>query len=489
MNRIRISKNVVLEITDAIESININESPKLLAYDFGADFYNRKMLLFEDGQNEDRENSYISEDNIFLSSTPNFYPDDKISANFHDNKDLNTILSLVSNPTIQYKKVRMLFAQGFSYSTVGDGVAMTTLNISAIRPSNNQRVDLLSVLDTYDNSKILAIPEVLFDNQVFNSAIEFRMLDLQYLFTSENSDVIEIKEYLFGTDDIDTLFVEHAGVNISEIVNFSEFGKQFTKFYDADKSRSQFSARFSNDEIVLEASVKSNGTVSAQIIHERFDLESMLKIDSTPVSVEYTFLFSEYKENSDLIGNRVIKLSNPIDMFSITEYRLNPQDESSQINVEIECVITMNDNSTIRRSGQVVIANPDILKVQEINLDISEDRLTRNVTKDVRQVVYKNDTPKIVNIDRPVFVKVEGRLNTITLTPFIQTVRINTDIDLSLLSKVKLMIGNSSYENVTDSKTTFTVGSESFYTTDKTYYLLDENNIVVSYGNIERIEK
>ncbi len=491
MQRIRISQNVVLEITDDIVSRPLNATPYMHIYEYGNTYGNQKQVVLTDGQTEERAKSFWSANgnNTILSSTPNFYLDNKISANFHNNHRVDTLLSpTVMSSSMQYRKVRMLFAQGFAYSTNSGAVAMTTLNISAIRPSNNARIDLLSFYDVYDNSSIQAIPQVLYDNQLFNSAIELNIIDLAFLFNSTATDVVAVKNRLFGTDDIDTLFIEHAGVPFSEITSFTEFGNTYKKFSDSNRTRSQFTPRYNNQEIICDVTKLSNGTVTAQMKHERFSLQGFLERTSKVVDISYTYKFDEYNASNVLLGSKIIKISSPTSLFNNAEFRLQPQATTDHINVSVEGYILQEDNNKILRSGSVVITDVSVLKSIALTATIQEEKLIRSETKQIKQVVYKPDTPKIINIEKPVFVQVEPIVNKLTLMPYNQALKISTTIDLSLVRRVKLVIGESSYYNVDTDKLTFRVGSEAYYQKDKSYFLLDEQENVIAHGLITRVK-
>lgn len=489
MQTIRLSSNVILEITDEIVSIPLNESPKLHLYEYGADYFNTKLLLFEDGQTEERNKSYwFSSRNTLLSSTPTFYPDDIIGSNFHTNSLLDTLISeeTLNNP-LQYRKVRMLFAQGFSYSVGNNGVALTTLNINAVRPSDNSRVELLSFYDSYDNSSIVATPQVLFDNQLFNSAIELRILDLAFLFNSTSVDIIAIKERLFGDDNIETLFIEHAGVPFSEIISYQEGSNTYKRFSDSDRTRTQFSPRFNNDEIVCNVSKTENGTVEAIMMHERFSLQGYLNKTSKVTNILYTFKFDQYDINNELIGSKIVSLYSPTNIFDKSSYRLNPNDDTDHIKVTVEGLILQQDNSRTYRTGVVVITDPTPLKTTTINAILEEEILVRSDIKEIKNIVYKPDTPKIINIEKPVYVQISKTDDEITLMPFQQALKISVGADLSLVRTLKLRIGKNSYFSEDDDKLVFIIGSEAYFSTEKTYYLMDEQDNVITYGTIKRV--
>lgn len=489
MQRIRLSANVVLEITDEIETLSLSNTPYLHIYEYGAEYNNNKQLVFTDGENEERTKSYwTSAKNTLLSATPSFYPDIKKGVEFHLDSRVDTLLSPISvTNSMQYRKVRMLFAQGFSYSTIDNGVALTTLNINAVRPSDNSRVELLSYYDSYDNSSIEAIPQVLYDNQLFNSAIELRIIDLAFLYDSTSEDVIAIRKRLFGDENIETLFVEHAGVQYTNITTFSD-GGLFTRFADSDRSRTQFSPRFNNDEIVCNVSKMENGTVTAQMVHERFSLEGFLKRTSEVSDVTYTFKFDEYDSSNVLLGSRIVKVSSPTNLFDLANYRHTPQDNTDHINVTVDGYISQEDNTTIYRSGSIVITDPTILKTQVLSAILEEETLIRADIKEIKQVVYKPDTPKIINIEKPVYIQVSGVADEITLTPNKQAVKISVTADVSLVRTIKLSIGKNSYFNEPNDKFTFRIGSEAYYTKVKSYFLKDEQDNVISYGAIQRVD-
>lgn len=490
MQRIRISQNVVLEITDEIVSRAMNVAPFFYIYEYGQPYGNESQIVLDDGQTEERTKSFwVGGNNTILSTTPNFYPNDKIGANFHTNHKASTLLSpTVLSSTMQYRKVRMLFAQGFSYSTTSSGVALTTLNISAIRPSNNTRVNLLSFYDAYDNTSIQAIPQVLYDNQLFNSAIDLHIIDLAYLYNSTASDVIAVKNRLFGSDNIDTLFVEHAGIPFSEITTFNEFGNTYKKFNDTNRTRTQFSPRYNNNEIICSVTKQINGVVKAQMKHERFSLQGFLERTSVVKDITYTYKFDEYNASNTLIGSKIIKVSSPTSLFNESEFRIQPQTNTDHINVTVEGLILQEDNTKIIRSGSVVITDVAPLRTLALSATINEEKLVRSETKQIKQVVYKHDTPKIIHIEKPVYVQVQSTLNKLTLVPYSQSVKINSDIDLSLVRKVKLVIGESSYYNVDGDKLTFRVGAEAYFQKDKSYFLLDEQENVIANGLIDRVK-
>lgn len=490
MQRIRISQNVVLEITDEVVSRALNASPYMHIYEYGNTYGNEKQVVLEDGQTEERTKSYwVGGGNVLLNTTPAFYPDNKISASFHNNHRVDTLLSpTVMSSTMTYRKVRMLFAQGFAYSTGTNAVAMTTLNISAIRPSNNARINLLSFYDVYDNSSIQAIPQVLYDNQLFNSAIDLHIIDLAFLFNSTATDIVAIKNRLFGSDNIETLFVEHAGVPFSEITSFTEFSNTYKKFNDTNRTRTQFSPRYNNDEIICKVTKQANGTVKAQMQHERFSLQGFLERTSKVKDITYTYKFDEYNASNTLLGSKIVKVSSPTALFNEAEFRLQPQATTDHVNVSVEGYIIQEDNTKILRSGSVVITDVAPLRTLALTATIEEEKLVRTETKQIKQVVYKPDTPKIIGIEKPVYVQVQATLNKISLVPYSQSVKVNTNIDLSLVRKVKLVIGESSYFSADGDKLTFRIGAEAYFQKDKAYFLLDEQDNVIAHGQLERVK-
>lgn len=489
MQTIRLSSNVILEITDEITTIPLNGSPSLHIYEYGIAYNNSKQVVLSDGETEERTKSFwTAAGNVLLSTTPNFYPDEVIAANFHDDSRVD---NLITTPTLinplQFRKVRMLFAQGFSYDVGDNGVALTTLNINAVRPSNNSRIELLSYYDAYDNSSIMAVPQVLFDNQIFNASVDLRILDLAFLFNSESEDVIAIKERLFGDDNIETLFVEHSGVPFNEIVDFSEGVNTFRRFSDPLRIRTQFSPRFNNDEIVCNVTKRPNGSVESEMIHERFNLEGFLTKTSEVINVVHTYKFDEYDVSNNFLGSRILSMESPTNLFQKASYRLTPLSNTDHIEVSVECYILQQDNTRIYRSGKVVITDPTPLKTNVITAILEEETLVRSDVKEVKQVIYKPDTPKIINIEKPVYIQITSVTNEITLTPFNQALKINVDADLSIVRKLKLRIGKNAYFNEPNDKFVFRVGSEAYYAKETSYYLMDEQDNVVTYGDIKRV--
>lgn len=484
MQRIRLSQNVVLEITDNIVSRAINAAPFLHLYEFGTSYLNNKLLVQSDGQTEQRSSSYWPiASNVILSSTPTFYLDDVISAGFHATSNLTTIFP-VATSMLQYKKVRMLFAQGFNYSAEANKTALTTLNIYAIRPGNNARIDLLSFYDSYDDSKILAIPQVLFDNQLFNQAIELEVLDLAYLYNSSQPDIVAVRQRLFGNDEIETLFIDHAGVQLADIVSIIQSGNTYKRFSDANKNTSQWSSRFSNDEIICNASLIDDAIV-AQVVHEKFDLESYLAKTSDIVGVTYTFKFDDYNSSDAFIGSEVIAISTPLDKFGKVKYRHTPLDAAAYVNVEVTAIIYDTDNNQIERSALVVIPDASILKSVVLDFEITEQKLVTTVNKTVQQIVYKQDTPKVVFIERPQYVHTSSSESEIILTPYAQTIELLLpDVNLSAVQNCKLNIGAVQFINEPNNKLTFKLSADVYYTKETKWYLLDDDDAVISYGKI-----
>lgn len=484
MQRIRLSTNVVLEITDSVVSRAIDANPFLYLYEFGIAHFNNKLLVQQDGQTEERSKSYWPvASNVILSSTPTFYPDDVITPGFHADAQVSALIPGASS-MLQYRKVRMLFAQGFTYSTQANASALTTLNIYAKRPSNNARIDLLAFYDSYDDSQILAIPQVLYGNQLFNQAIELEVLDLAYLYNSTQEDVVDFRTLLFGNDEIETLFIDHAGIQYSDIINFTQSGHNYKRFVDSGKNTSQWASRYSNDEIICVAEQEGDA-ISVQMIHERFDLEPFLNKTALVESLTYTFKYDEYDSLDNFLGSYVVAMSKPLNPFEKISHRFRAQADAAYIKVEIIGLIIDAENSKIERVASLVLADASIFKINQLDFEITEEKLITTVSKEVKLIQYRPDTPKIVQIDRPIYVQSQANAGEILLLPYAQAVKLNLEgVNLSNVRSTKLLIGINQFLNQDGDKTLFRLTADTYFTKETKWYLLDESDNAITYGKI-----
>ena len=497
MSRIlRLSANIALEITNETVSRDLASSPRLYIYDLPAK--GSKMLIAEDGQIEQRSHQFSKDyKNVVLSSTPTFFLDDEISAGFHATSRVDNVLAgttLVS--TLDYVKVRMLFAAGFAYDVDDVQAALVTLNIFAIRESDNKRIDLLSFYDAFDASNIQATNQVYFDGQLFSSSIDLSIVDLNSMFNASATDVVALRQNLFASNKITHLFVEHAAVKFSNITTFTKAGHTYKRFAIENTNTQSFNISAYEDDITCDVSMQ-DGYIKCSTKHNKYDISAYLPRKYKIVKdVYYVVKVDSYAADATILTSTITKISSPSNLFSDVLYKPFVSDTTSYIHVSVTSVIIVDDDVRINNKASVVETDLTSIKRTTINTTIDEQKLYNTTTKSYTKTVITPDVPKIIKMHYPVYVTNVDLSSNLELVPHSFAVDFSKKSlsssekksMLSSTSRLKLSIGSVTVYNDEQSLTIFRIPATAYQQKANTYYLFDDNDNVVWHGKISRVE-
>lgn len=480
---------------------DLDLSPLQYVYTFANGGYTEYHFIEEDGQNNG-ENNLASREyqfspslgGISLNSTPHFYPEEEIAANFHADAEMHNFLSpgspLPTLPSAEYKKCRLHLISGFSLDADQPGLTLTMF----VKKSDGSKVYLTSIYDNYQNSsiKITASP-IIHESAIYNQSLDFEVVDLDFLYISTDVEIVAWRDKVFGADRPSTIFFEFSTLIPSNVDTIIKNSKEYVKLNLSNINTQQIGISAAALDLFVDLK-ENNGYISSELKHSKFNLESYLaklKDDSESYTIVHKITANLFNASSDLVGTLAQTLGNTLSIYDNVTYR--PVVESATVDhIEVVSEINVENNqtgSTIRRQSKIVIAdtakydpNSSILSVA-----ITTDELFNQVTEEVNQIVLSNDTPQIVQIDKNVFIQIESALDTLTLLPHDFTAKINVQItDSQNIDVTYLKIGGLQYVSEKNAPTTFTIKKQAYYLADKKYFITNSEGSVINYGVIER---
>lgn len=426
--------------------------------------------------------------NNVMLGTPNFYFEQGLGIpNYHENSSLQVLLNKQNLPLLEFKKCKLYFAQGVlgDSSIVGHWLKIYTTT------SNGNVFVLSNFIDLKTDSNAVATPPKYFENQVYNECVDFDIIDLDYLVNSNISEVNEIRDFIFGSDKPSTYHIEYGVITENSLDYFNENGYLFDKISPTNLNLQALSIGENTDG--LNASLKLDGDgyyLRANLFHNRYSIEPYmngLKNDLETYEIQYQFQMDSY------IGENLINT----DFVTLTTYDFEPVDfrpilkndcEYVDVNLLIR-VKNQNTSMVIRRTAQILITDEYVTNFYpqpNIHLSLHSTPINKVVNRQINKIVQSSETPKIVQIEKRIYVQ-SNELEQLDVLDSVFVTKLNLREDITSFKKLHLKIGELIFENLIDGEPTFEISENAYSQQTNKYILLDENYKAISVGKINKI--
>tara|TARA_R110001592_G_scaffold88115_3_gene259639 strand:- start:2038 stop:3603 length:1566 start_codon:yes stop_codon:yes gene_type:complete len=516
---IKIAPDVLLILTDEVDSVDLN-SVDLYLYEYSD---GRKQLLFEDGEFEERTksfgyfaNSLGGFDKVILSPTPNFYPDTHEGSSFHSNSLLSSVLTNPLSSNIDFIKCKLMFSSGFGYDTSTNALQYLSIQYRG----NSGILDLVNIFDDYSASNITSSDrEVVVDGTIYNTEIEFRLLSIPRLQSLNSADAVEFNTELFGADTPEVIHIEYSVMPIGGIVSFTESTLSFTKLVSDIINTTTTPVSFENNDIAADLA-NTDATLTFQMIHTRFNLESYLQLQGITVDkIEYEIAYTQYDSASSSLGTIGLTLTNTLNKFGVITYKpTNINASTDHIDFSVAARLTSLDGAVIVKNSTVVISDVTPLFDVEFDVDMEVYNLTDNVTQTINNITNTFDAPTIVQVEKPIYLQ-KFSASKISIYPTKQVIEIvgvfndtlensiefsrnfesknKKDADSSVVNNPTksvvpaftfLKIGTKLYKNIEGSIFRYKIDEYAHGEKSKMYMILDGDGILITSGEVENIK-
>ena len=514
---IKIAPDVILLITDETTSVDLS-TVDLYLYEYSD---GRKQLLFEDGEPEERTNSfgYFSNaqggfDKVILSPTPNFYPDTHESPSFHANHVLSTVLTNPLSSDIDFINCKLMFASGYSYNVSSNALQYLSIQYRG----NSHTVDLMNIYDDYSSPSITASDrELVIDGTIYNSELAFRLISVARLQSMVTADAVEFNTALFDTDTPEVLHVQYSVTDSSGIVPFVETFT-FTKIIPDIVNSTTIAVSFEANEIDVNLS-QTDGELDFQMIHTRFNLQSYLQAQGLTVdTLRYEIALTQYDALNVSLGTIALVLENSIDKFAVISHLpTNLNANTDYINVSVTGTITTLDGAGIVKTSNIVI--PDVTPLMSTTFDTNFEvyNLTQANTEQVTTINNVFDAPTVIEVERPVYLQKFSTAE-ITLYPvkqvldivgvFSDTLENNIEFSRQYDKKNKknnstavvsnpletappftiIQIGSKQYKSIDNNPFRYEIDEFAHAENVQTYLILDDKGLLVTSGSVSNVK-
>lgn len=495
---IKLSNYTVFEFLEKETVRDLDVYPKLHLYDLPQGGLTSYHFIQSDSINSSEHNLASREyqfstvlSNLSLNSTPYFYPEENIRQSYHDSTEISNILGSSALPSMEYKNCRLHFKSGFSMNAAQPGVTLSIF----VRLSDNTRVYLTSIYDNYLNSslKITDVP-IVHENAIYDQSIDFEIVDLDFIFSSNDEKIIELKNLVFKNERPTTIFFEYSTLVPSNIDVAYIDGKEYVQINRSNIDTFQIDTSSSALDLFLD--VQNSGKFITSVLrHSRYDVEQYMnkfKSSTEEFNVIHRITCTEYSSSNEIIGIQSYSIQNEANKFQQIMYRpvINNADADHVKLTVVATVINTSTGAKFQKESRIVISDLSGFSVNlsTIPVNLSTDKIVNSITENVNRIVIENDAPDVVQIIKPVYVTLQQSENTIELLPHEHTVKIQTDIpNLDRLQYVQLQIGNVSVKNTSSDKLTFTIPKQAYYSEADKYYLLSSDGAVITWGKIVRL--
>lgn len=491
---IRLSANSIARFLNTTETIDLDLTP-LYLYEFDvANVVQRQFVQDDTRTINSREFSYAPNlQNILLDPTPAFYPEQQISAGFHDAAKLQNILSTTTLPAMQYNNMELLFSAGFGYNDTFRGVSIRVF----CKLSNGREVTLAAIRDFAEESNIVASDNVLFESTLYNSRISFQIPDVDYILNSTDSDIITLKNRVFGSDIPTHIYFQYSALNAENIdtLNLNGFDYKQLNFSILHDAALDFTIQ-KNANVFASLQMNDNRTaLLSQMKNALYDVESYLnrfKTDEQTYTVSHSFSTNYYDDSNTLIGTKVVTMLNPVNKFDAIEYRPLLDDNTDHFSTTVSISIRNESTGlTFTKSSMLNVVDAVIvdrfrLNSTGITLSVTSETVFNRLEQQINTVAIDNDVPSIVEVVKPIYITLETVADTLTLLPGEFTTKIITNTDLSAITTTYLKIGNIVVQSLSTDKTTFSVPATAYNTSETNFFLLDQSNAVITSGKITK---
>lgn len=491
----RLSNLDAFEILPTSFTRDMDVAPQLHIYEKTTNDKTSKQILQADVGGDAQNTRYYSFSPLFNNvelGTSNFYPEKALNlSNYHTNSRIDTYLGL-GLPVMQYKKCRLLLSRG--------ALNVSTTKGRAIRvycKMNGFDVTLASISDFVIDTNIVPIDSILFESQLFTEALEFEILDLDYLLNSNDNDLLTFKNKLFGSEIPEKLFIDFSIIDEESEDYFTENGFDFTRLSFKTINQRLLDITLDDSSIISKMKLDaSKAFITSELIHQKYDLErylDTLKNDGEVYEIKHTFLVNMYNSSNDVIGSNGMTLSSFDNIYSPINYRPIVLDDTDHMQVQVEVkIINTTTGMTINRSSTINVVNTAIQFFKTTPTLLLEgatiNEVRQNVTKNVTNINPNTETPQIVEVTKKFFVTSQPIPEELVLLPGNFTTKISLEDNGSITSykNIYLQIGNTLIKNDEAGILTFTIPKSAYNTTESDFYLLDPSGSIITSGIIKK---
>ncbi len=489
---IRLSNLTAIDIlqTEFTEDLSVD---KLFLYKHPTE---QKYLFVKDDSYKLRQMSRNNATATFwgnvLLGTSNYYPEQGLDlTNFHTNHEITNLINFSDVPMMQYKRANLYFSQG---SLANNRIVAHYIRIY-VATEDNAIVDCFSVLDFANDSNIKAKTSKLFENQIFNEALELSFPDIEYIVNSSNSEIVKLKKYLFGDRIPRTYFIEYAAITSDMLDDFSENGLLFTEL--------NLGVVNSNTSVITEEAnelrsslylTNDNYSIVSVLMHTKFDVEAFIKsnykINDEEFELSHIVSTSEYDETNALINQTNVVLSNPVAPYAPMHIRplFDVRTNHAMIDVTIK-IKNLATSMTISKSSSLLIKEVDIDKFKSTNsvvLDVEHQYINQTINKTVNQIVQENKSPKILYFEKKIWVQSSFMGGPdLAIYDADMYVKLAIDNESTFQSeKTYLKLGNEIIESQPNQPLMFFIPQAYYSKLPQLYLLLDESLTLIQQGKI-----
>jgi hypothetical protein len=460
---------------------------KLYVYNF--ETANAYQLVSDDSHDTSRNFSYSPYLlDTFLKSTPHPYYQN------HDDREMSILLSDNTLPSIDYIKCKLHTVAGFKYDETTAGfLCKVYVVINGVR-----EVALAAIADVYNNSRLTATDRnVVLDNVVFAQSVQFSIPDIQFLLNSTDAEVIKVREQILGTGitNVSNYIIEYSEFSRADISTFSDSlgytqtrvtpPKTFTNYYN----NSEYS-----QELVTNISLNTaQRYLTFFLTHSQYDLRQYLSqfmLENETLTIRHAITINYFNSSNVNIYTDALEIRNSADDYSQVNFKpiLPELVTVDHALVEVRSTIT-NDVSgmIITRYASKVITNATIFQDTVFNVSVTEMNVknVKNVVK--HELVAPTDTPSVLQIVKPYYV-MSQTLDTIKLLSADTAVKFDS-LPVNTTGVFYLQFDKRKYKSkeCTTTSAVFIVPALEYNKSTPTFYLLDGNGTIISYGTVIRI--
>ena len=493
---LRLSNLTALDITSTefVEDLSID---KLYLYQENTTSDEKSMMFVKDDAYKSRQmtrnNAVASFFDNTLLGTSNFYPEQGLGlTHYHQDAELSKRIDFEDVPMMQYKRAFLYFAQG---SLSSNQIVAHYLRIY-VNNENGKTVDLVSMVEFMNDSNINAKTSKIFESQIFNEALEISFPDVEYIVNSTNPEIMQIREYLFGTYTPKTYFIEYSVLTQDMIDDFSEAGLQFTEINLSTVNYQNLKITEEIDELFGRLQLTDNNfSLTSSLGHTIYDIETFIKnhyqINDETFSVQHIFTVTEYNSENMQLGIHHTSINNPANLYAPVKFR--PLLSSATDHALIECMIKIQNGATglaISKTSTFLLNddNVDKFKAEETYaIELDNIIVTNVIEKQINQIVQESKTPNILYMNKFIYVQVMGNKD-LQLSNGDSFVRIKSEFENQISSeKLFIRIGDSTIESEPHDKFLFKINQSLYYTKANSYLLLDSDLKVIQQGSLIKL--
>jgi hypothetical protein len=491
---IRLSQLTALEVLQEDFARDLDQSPKVHLYEYSSGARVDKLVLQEDVaplQQMTRQNSLATFWGGVLLGTSNFYPEQALGlTSYHALSELHEVINAVTLPTIEWKKLRLLFSQGM---LADQSVKGHWIRIYCQLPNGHQ-VNLASVVDFMNSSNIKAVPAKLFESQQFNEALDLEIIDVEFLLSSTTPEIVQVKEALFGNWRPTELFVEYSVVREENIDEFTEASLLFTRLNFSVINQQSMPITFEQSEMFAKLELTQDSyAIGSRMTHQKYNVEQYLNTLKEPedtYKVEHQFNLNAYDSGNQLLQNLTFTAYDPVNKFEQIIWRPLVDPISDHFVVESTIRIeNVRTGLTFRRSASIIVTSDNVHKFKAqatVQLEGLAHTVVENIVqKEVKQIVMTPEIPKIVQLERRLYVQVQ-QLQEIELFDTEQIIDLTLSTEITGYNKLFLKIDNLLIPNEPGYLTRFRLPAIAYSARAAKWQLLDSQTLLISSGILKR---